>query len=91
MTTRDDEQRRGYADQAAWLAGKSIPEARQALAARNATAEANDYNGGGNRATYEYISRMESFIKDQERSRRDIWLVAATTCGTKFLAGDDSP
>ena len=61
MITGDEQQREGYVAQAAWLAGRSIPEARQALAAREATAEANDYNTGGNRATRDYISRMESF------------------------------
>ncbi len=54
-----EENRRGYADQMQWLQGKSIPEARQALAARLASLERSEYNGGGNAATCDYIERLK--------------------------------
>lgn len=54
--TYSDKHARGYRDQRDWLQGKSIPEAQQALQARLATMEWNDYNIGGNRATADYIA-----------------------------------
>jgi hypothetical protein len=48
--------RKGYQDQAAWLEGKSIPEAQQALDARQATLADNPYNRGGTLATADYIA-----------------------------------
>lgn len=56
-----DEQRRGYQEQTVWLQGESIPGARHALAEREATQEANDFNAGATAATREYIARMEAF------------------------------
>ena len=49
------EQQRGHDDQAAFLRGKTLAEARHCLAARLATLEGNAYNQGGNRATRRYI------------------------------------
>jgi len=47
---------RGYDEQMAWLAGKSVTEAQQALAAREATLPPGDYNEGGAAATRDYIA-----------------------------------
>jgi hypothetical protein len=54
-----EENRRGYDDQMQWLQGKSIPEARHALAERLATLASSEYNGGGNAATCDYIERLK--------------------------------
>ena len=49
----------GYATQAAWLEGKTLDEARAALAARKATLDSMDrYNAGGTVATRNYIARL---------------------------------
>jgi hypothetical protein len=56
VSTSDEEQRKGYQDQMAWLQGKSIPEAYQALDARQATLGDIAYNRGGTLATADYIA-----------------------------------
>lgn len=55
--TRKDEDR-GYSEQGNWLEGKTLAEARAALAARRATLEDNAYNRGGTRATENYVNRL---------------------------------
>jgi hypothetical protein len=57
-----EEERRGYAEQTAWLRGKSLPDAEHALAERMATLEDNAYNRGGTQATADFIARVREFI-----------------------------
>ena len=49
---------RGYQEQTAWLQGKTLDEARQALDARMATAAYDPYNLGGDTATWDYIGKL---------------------------------
>lgn len=49
---------RGYKDQAAWLEGKTLAEAEQALSARTDTLGRGAYNMGGDAATHDYIERL---------------------------------
>jgi hypothetical protein len=56
----------GYAEQSAWLAGKTVSEAWQALTAREATQQDNDYNHGGTRATADYVMRAYQAAKDRQ-------------------------
>lgn len=49
---------RGYQEQTAWLAGKSLAAARNALVSRRATLEDGPYNDGGTAAVADYIARM---------------------------------
>jgi hypothetical protein len=58
-TVSEEERQRGYREQRAWLQGKSIAEARQALEARKATLEPCAYNDAGTVATGEYIEHLE--------------------------------
>ena len=65
MSRFEEEARQGYADQTAWLQGKSLPEAWQALREREATLGPGNYNAGGNRATREYIQRCALLAADE--------------------------
>lgn len=60
METVNDEWRKGYDAQHDWLEQHAVTrrDAEVALAARAATAEANDFNAGGDAATRDYIRRI---------------------------------
>ena len=50
---------KSFKAQAEWLEGKTLDDARAALVARRATAEASSYNQGGDDATLGYIEKLE--------------------------------
>ncbi len=57
MSDADRQYLRGYREQSAWLEGKSLAEARQALESRRATLAPDVYNDGGTQATIDSIAR----------------------------------
>ena len=63
---------RGYADQQAWLAGKTLSEAEHALDGRRATVNHDSaYNRGGTDATEAYVVELRGASTTTERTAQE--------------------